>query len=206
MPSHTFLNLPDEKKKTLLDAALKEFGRMPLDKASINQIIKDANIPRGSFYMYFKNIDELYFYILETYRDGMLHIMLTSLEEHQGDLILSYQHAFSDMVKYCMVEEHKEYFKNVFLNMNFKVQSFLIPNRQEHCHKEIDELVKRIDQSKLQCQTQNDMFDMLGLVMMLTMNQLMKCFLTDKSIDEMNAIYQRKLEILKKGIYKREVE
>ena len=50
MPSATFANLPAQKQERLLEAATREFSRRPFSEASINQIIKDAGIPRGSFY------------------------------------------------------------------------------------------------------------------------------------------------------------
>ena len=51
MPTVTFTNLPAEKRKTILDAARAEFSRVSIEEASINRIIKDAKISRGSFYM-----------------------------------------------------------------------------------------------------------------------------------------------------------
>jgi len=54
MPTETFFNLPKEKQRRILDAAKKEFSRTSLKEASIANVIKDAEIPRGSFYQYFK--------------------------------------------------------------------------------------------------------------------------------------------------------
>ena len=53
MPSQTFLNLDSNKQKKLLDAAMNEFSRVSYTDASINQIIQNAGISRGSFYTYF---------------------------------------------------------------------------------------------------------------------------------------------------------
>ena len=44
----------------------KEFSRLPLKDASIANIIKDAEIPRGSFYQYFENKEDLYYYYFHT--------------------------------------------------------------------------------------------------------------------------------------------
>ena len=63
MPSSTFFNLPEAKRCKLLDAAEAEFRRVPLSKASINRIIKDADISRGSFYMYFDDKLDLFQYL-----------------------------------------------------------------------------------------------------------------------------------------------
>lgn len=62
MPKETFFHLTDEKKSRIMSAAKKEFSRVPLSEASIARIIKDAEIPRGSFYQYFEDKEDLYFY------------------------------------------------------------------------------------------------------------------------------------------------
>ena len=54
MPTNTFFNLPAEKKHKILKAANKEFARVPLEQASIKNIVEDAEIARGSFYQYFE--------------------------------------------------------------------------------------------------------------------------------------------------------
>ena len=64
MPTKTFLNLPENKKNKIKEASRREFERVLLSDASINKIIKYADISRGIFYTYFKDIDDLYIYIL----------------------------------------------------------------------------------------------------------------------------------------------
>ena len=64
MPTKTFMNLPKEKRLRVLRAAKKEFSRVPLEKAVISNIVKDADIPRGSFYQYFYDINDLFTYVL----------------------------------------------------------------------------------------------------------------------------------------------
>lgn len=66
MCSETFLRLPAEKRDRFLEAAWEEFMTAPYPQASINQIIRRANIPRGSFYQYFPNKDSLFSYLMET--------------------------------------------------------------------------------------------------------------------------------------------
>ena len=65
MPNKTFFNLSDEKRCRIVDAALQEFAAHSFNEASINRIIKDAEIPKGSFYQYFKNKEDLYLYFLD---------------------------------------------------------------------------------------------------------------------------------------------
>ena len=64
MPSTTFYNLPEEKRERLMAAARAEFLRVPYEDASINRIIREAGIPRGSFYMYFTDKEDLVRYLM----------------------------------------------------------------------------------------------------------------------------------------------
>lgn len=86
MPSATFLNLPAEKQDRLLEAATREFSRRPFTEASINQIIKEAGIPRGSFYMYFADKEELFRYVMSGYVDQLLMVVRECILRAGGDV------------------------------------------------------------------------------------------------------------------------
>ena len=64
MPADTFRNLPEEKRMRIFQAAVAEFAQQPFSQASINRIVKDAGIPRGSFYQYFADKEDLYLYVI----------------------------------------------------------------------------------------------------------------------------------------------
>lgn len=108
MPSDTFLRLNNEKKKKLLDASFKEFSLNNFNDVSINRIIKEAGIPRGSFYMYFEDKKDLYFYLLEQYGEILVNNMKKDLIKNKGDLFKMFQDN---------IEESYNYFKND--NINF---------------------------------------------------------------------------------------
>lgn len=85
MPSATFYRLAPEKQERLLTAATREFSRRPFSEASINQII-NAGIPRGSFYMYFADKEDLFRYVMEGYVDQLLLVVRESILRCGGDL------------------------------------------------------------------------------------------------------------------------
>ena len=59
MPKETFLNLPEEKRNRILDAAIQEFAANPYDVASISNIVRKVGIAKGSFYQYFEDKKDL---------------------------------------------------------------------------------------------------------------------------------------------------
>ncbi len=75
MPKQTFLNLPDNKREPILQAALEEFSRCNYHAASVNTVCRNAGIPKGSFYQYFENKMDLY-----------VHLMMTVLEQKNAML------------------------------------------------------------------------------------------------------------------------
>ena len=62
------MRLPEQKKALIRSAAMKEFARVPFEKASINQIIHNAGISRGSFYTYFEDKSDVVQFLMEDMR------------------------------------------------------------------------------------------------------------------------------------------
>lgn len=60
-----FNNLKPEKQKQIINAAIKEFVRNGFEKASTNEIVKRANISKGSLFNYFTSKKDLYLYLIE---------------------------------------------------------------------------------------------------------------------------------------------
>lgn len=63
MPTNTFFDLNEEKRERILNAARRVFTRSEYEKASIQDIVSEAGIPRGSFYQYFENKEDLFLYL-----------------------------------------------------------------------------------------------------------------------------------------------
>ncbi|XKF67493.1 TetR/AcrR family transcriptional regulator [Virgibacillus necropolis] len=61
----TFHNLDDAKQKRILNAALQEFAENGYERASTNQIVKNAGIGKGMLFYYFNNKKDLYLYLID---------------------------------------------------------------------------------------------------------------------------------------------
>jgi AcrR family transcriptional regulator len=65
MPKSTFYNLDQKKRDRIIEAATDEFAANSFHKASITNIIKNAEIASGSFYQYFDGKEDLYIHLLD---------------------------------------------------------------------------------------------------------------------------------------------
>lgn len=99
MCSETFLRLPEEKKNRFLDAAWEEFTSVSFAEASINKIVSRARVPRGSFYQYFADKEDLFFHLLR----GMLKHFYDEyniiLKGYRGNIFLTQLHCYDRVVQ-----------------------------------------------------------------------------------------------------------
>ena len=89
MPSERFKRLPEEKQKKIRDACMAEYTRTTIEKASLNRMIEDAGISRGSFYTYFDSKWDVLGYLCESFINEFYECGVRCLEEAQGDSRLS---------------------------------------------------------------------------------------------------------------------
>jgi len=75
LPTNTFKGLSEAKQQRIFDAALNEFSERSFSEAKLSNIIKDAKIPRGSFYQYFEDKLDLYKYIFEKFGEKKIEYM-----------------------------------------------------------------------------------------------------------------------------------
>ena len=57
----TFFRLNEEKRERILAAARREFSEHVYEKSSINRILDEAEVPKGSFYQYFDDKSDLFY-------------------------------------------------------------------------------------------------------------------------------------------------
>lgn len=94
MPRNTFFCLPEEKRQRLTGAAWQEFTRVSFADASINRIVQEARIPRGSFYQYFTDKEDLFSFLLRGLGSAFWELLEQELQAHSGDLPAALLSAF----------------------------------------------------------------------------------------------------------------
>ena len=99
MPTSTFFRLPEEKRLRLMDACWEECTRVRFTDVSINRIIAAAHIPRGSFYQYFTDKEDMIRYLLKGVREYFIQSLRDILHTHEGDLLSLPLGAFDRLVQ-----------------------------------------------------------------------------------------------------------
>lgn len=80
MPTQTYFNLPIDKQQRIMDAIIHEMGINTYENLNVANIIRQSQIPRGSFYQYFIDKEDLFNYFYQ--------VMVQKKIEYMGDLFL----------------------------------------------------------------------------------------------------------------------
>ena len=127
MPSQTFLNLDFRKRQKLIDSAMEEFSLKKYSDVSINQIILNAGVSRGSFYMYFDGKDDLFEYLIQINKEKLHNIFQKAFIRNNGDLCNSFLEIYDVIVEYVVKNDYQGMFKNIFIYFDSHKKHFYKP-------------------------------------------------------------------------------
>jgi len=127
-----FLKLDEEKQKRIVEAGIEEFSNKLFADASINQIIKKAGIARGSFYLYFEDKLDFYCYLLDTiFENRTLAFVIELFQTKQLDFLGFFREVFKFNLGLLTKDEHKQFFRNMYLGINKEVKIYFDSKRQK---------------------------------------------------------------------------
>lgn len=199
MAKQTFLNLPEEKRIKIFNSLKKEFSRVALKDALVSNIVKDAEIPRGSFYQYFEDIDDAYYFVIGEYSKEIKKYLLEDLVKCKGDIILAYNHLYRYILDMIEDENNKEYFEKIFLNMSYDVQNMFTPNFNDG----LNMIVSHVDVSKLNIASKFGLGYVLDIIESTMMNSIIKSYKRNLSREKNIDIFEKELALICVGILKK---
>lgn len=205
MPSEAFFKLDESKKKKILEAIKNEFESNGFEKASVNKIVENAGISKGSFWFYFENKEEAINFIIESYIEIEKTEALKLIKEKNGDIFETYIGLY-DFIKEQKLEEYKRellpnIFKDLIINKEKIFNKFsgkplleaLISN---------DEFKNNIDMKNFKRATTEEIISLVKILNYLMRTNIMDQihgFMTEKEAREN---FLREIEIIKYGVLK----
>ena len=198
MPSKRFENLPEEKQARIRQAALEELSRVPFSEVSINQIIRNAGIPRGSFYEYFEDKYDLLCHVLCGFRQAQQQHMTDSLVALDWD-IFAVAVEILDHTLECADKTGFAYYKNIFVSLSPSIKGI-----REIFHLGPDEiaemLMPHLPKMKLALRSQEELSCFVELLITLVLATTGMIFLDAEHKDEIRERFILKLEMLRSGV------
>lgn len=203
MPTQRFFKLKEEKRRLILEAAAHEFSRVPYSAASINQIIKEADISRGSFYTYFEDKQDLLRWLI--YAQAEQHFMnyIERLQENGGDLWDMLENVFDRGMDLMERAGLIEIFQNLIKSAKFMEIFRGDPESDPQVCRENQRFMKllyeNIDQDKapISREALNELIEMHMVVFIMSIKRF---FRDGEAREEASEYYKRHIHMLHYGI------
>lgn len=210
MPSQTFYNLPDPKKKRIVAGAMKEFSEKSLNEASISSIVKNAEISRGSFYQYFDDKKDLYFYLIGKFRYNYRRLMLKCFKENNGDFYVGYREFGKKYIKYIRKSEKFGFFEKMYLHMNYQINqeagANMVYNQQKQTKAKKprgERIVDAVNRECVHVDSDEELVDILKYILNLLNDTIMEGFWKELSIEETQELFVKRLGWISYGVLKK---
>ena len=200
MPKQTFFNLKEDKKEKIEKALIKEFSRNSFEKASISNIILEANIPRGSFYQYFEDKEDAIYYIIDKYLEKEKNKIYQYLLRNKGDIFETAVNIYEDMAKITERDENERLFKNILQEV--KKNNINIFGECKEMLRSKRTIEKMINKQELKIENDDDLQYFLKILNAIVRAISMEVVLKKITFEEGKQRLIREMEILKKGMKK----
>jgi len=201
MPKDTFFNLEEGKRIKIIKAAKAEFLNKPLRKARVSNIVTKASIPRGSFYQYFEDLDDLYYYIVEEVFTEIFDAGF-SYSEMTNDLFEFAKISFDFDYQGFKKESRHKYMSNVFRSISGNNEYLEMYNKKRT--KYIEDILDRLDLSNIRFNTREEQIKMYQMIQELKISVINRTMMKNLSKEEAFSEFEWYLDILKTGLLKEE--
>ena len=199
MPTKTFFNLREEKRQRIEKALINEFSKSSFEQASITNIIKEANIPRGSFYQYFVDKKDAIKYLIEKFVLSDHERIYQCLVETKGDIFDAAVRVYDYRTNNAILNFDIKLVKNILEelrknNINIFENKDILKNEKS--------LMEFIDKDKLNLKSDKDLYYFMRIITAIIRSVTMEVLSERISKEEGKEILEKELEILKNGMEK----
>jgi len=197
MPKETFFHLNEVKRNKIIEAATKEFTINPLRKSRVSNIIKVAGIPRGSFYQYFNDLDDLYFYVINNVFNNVYKVG-TTFCDITNDIFEFAKISFEyDYDRFANDMRHR-FMLNVFQSVSSNDEYISAFNKMRKDY--IMGILNRMDLSGIRFEKEEDLIKMYRMIQELKRNVIQRAVVENLSIEDASKEFEWFLKIVKYGL------
>ena len=202
MPSERFFKLSEDKQQRIIEASTDEFIASGMHDASINRIIKDADISRGSFYTYFEDKNDLFNFIFSTLKHSSASMILNEIEKKHGDV---FEAAKALVEKGSVADDKKDKTTILFdkLMSDFGIMAHISEIPREKAVSQFTELYRKIYAGMNDLKEyipENKFFILADMMIMASINALVAIKRDPGLKDEILGVLYKQYEIMEKGI------
>ena len=205
MPTSTVNNLAEEKKQRIFNALYFELRRVPFPEMSINQVVKNAEIPRGSFYQYFKNKDDAFDFFIAESSKKIKECVFSKVSAMHGDIFEIAEKFFEEIAKAGTEQYKTEMMHHIMPYVDVKkIDPFSNYIANMDSEKRM-KLCSSLGIGKLNIKNEEELMDILGIIEALFQSALPPILSGAEDAGIIKERFRRRLNILKRATVREDV-
>lgn len=202
MPTERFYRLPREKSEAIRMAAIREFSRVSPDEVSINRIIRDAEISRGSFYTYFRDKHDLLAWLLRDSSKAFIRFYVVEIQNTSGDIWDVMERSLRHAIQWLKDDEVMCMIGNIIRNNTvtefFRQGMEQDPEKEKLDHCITEWVYRHVD--KTICPLDYESFHSLMALHMMSLALAFKEYFKDNApLEDIEIGYRRRMRLLRYG-------
>jgi AcrR family transcriptional regulator len=202
MALEAFNQLKDKKKTHLLNAITNCLRKTNYDDLTVNEIVDEAGISRGSFYNYFNNKNDAVLSLVESKLKEHFESFIEAVKDSDYRLFDGTRKVYYDIENILSDEINLALMKNLKFFSELWFESMKSHKYKQYLDDKVKWLVENSYEGKNYLNTSEKMSNILDIILSLILNTIFLKIVHDHSDGNNNErdSFEYKLSIIEKGI------
>lgn len=200
MALEAFYNLKEKKKLSLYNAISDCLRKKSYDELSVNEIVEEADISRGSFYNYFNNKNDAILSMVEYKIKHHMDLLLTVIKESNYKLFDGVRKYYYDIESVLYDEINLSVMKNVKFYVELCFESVKTDKFRKYIADVAKWLVDNTYEGKKYLSSLKNMISVFEMTIVLVLDTVFAKVNNAVKLAGDNEMFEYKLSIIEKGI------
>ena len=200
MALEAFYNLKEKKKLSLYNAISGCLRKKSYDELSVNEIVEEADISRGSFYNYFNNKNDAILSMVEYKIKHHMDLLLTVIKESNYKLFDGVRKYYYDIESVLYDEINLSVMKNVKFYVELCFESVKTDKFRKYIADVAKWLVDNTYEGKKYLSSLKNMISVFEMTIVLVLDTVFAKVNNAVKLVGDNEMFEYKLSIIEKGI------
>ena len=194
-----YKNLKEKKKTVILDAISNCLKKASYDDLSVNDIVVEADISRGSFYNYFADKNDAVMTLVDSKLHNHFERFREMIIECNNKLFDGVAKLYSEISEILKDEKNLIVFKNIQFFVEFGLKVIHSKKYESYINNMLDWLIQNTDEGKTYLNNRKKMTNVFNMLLsLLATNLFSRLVLNSESFKKYDD-FEYKLNIIKKG-------
>lgn len=196
MPNKTFYKISSEKRNRILESGKAVFSNCVFENVDVKMIVEACDIPRGSFYAYFSDIEDYYATVIESLQNNRIKIVKSIQEENVLNFFSFISKVFEHDIKVSLYSDQslliQHYFRYVLTH------KLGYHNNDKALKRPIFSLLDIYqDEFNMNLEAWSDFLELTMNIYLMT---YLKAIKENYDFEQSINLFQNRIKLLKKGV------